>query len=220
MLPRVVLHNAVSVDGRNSGFPTDIGLYYELARQFKEDATLAGSGTILASPEMKSDDGEPESPPPTECDPQDSRPLLVIPDSRGRVRCWDMLRQAGYWRDMIAICSRSTPKEHLDYLHRRRVRVINAGNDRVDLRAALDELAARHGVKVVRADSGGTLNGVLLRMGLADEISVLIHPTLAGGDVLRSIFKDNAAAENVRLRLIHMERLRDDLVWLRYEVCR
>jgi 2,5-diamino-6-(ribosylamino)-4(3H)-pyrimidinone 5'-phosphate reductase len=33
---------------------------------------------------------------------------------------------------------------------------------------------------VVRVDSGGALNGALLRAGLVDELSLLVHPVLAG----------------------------------------
>jgi 2,5-diamino-6-(ribosylamino)-4(3H)-pyrimidinone 5'-phosphate reductase len=32
----------------------------------------------------------------------------------------------------------------------------------------------------VRVDSGGALNGALLRAGLVDEVSLLVHPVLAG----------------------------------------
>ena len=47
MLPRVILHNAVSLDGRIDGFPIDLQQYYALAATWKEDATLAGSETFL-----------------------------------------------------------------------------------------------------------------------------------------------------------------------------
>ena len=47
MLPRVILHNAVSLDGRIDGFPIDLHQYYELIATWKEDATLAGSDTFL-----------------------------------------------------------------------------------------------------------------------------------------------------------------------------
>ena len=47
MLPRVILHNAVSLDGRIDGFPMDLQQYYELISIWKEDATLAGSHTFL-----------------------------------------------------------------------------------------------------------------------------------------------------------------------------
>ncbi|MGV2831754.1 dihydrofolate reductase family protein [Myxosarcina sp. GI1(2024)] len=43
---------------------------------------------------------------------------------------------------------------------------------------------------VVRVDSGGTLNGVLLRAGVVDELHLLMHPTLVGGTSQQTFFKD------------------------------
>ncbi|MCJ7708584.1 MAG: dihydrofolate reductase family protein [Anaerolineales bacterium] len=91
----------------------------------------------------------------------------------------------------------------------------------MDLRAALEELNARHEVGVVRVDSGGTLNGVLLRAGIVDEVSLLVHPSLIGGISPRSVFRasDLALPESViPLRLDHVEQLRGGVVWLRYAV--
>jgi 2,5-diamino-6-(ribosylamino)-4(3H)-pyrimidinone 5'-phosphate reductase len=123
----------------------------------------------------------------------------------------------------VALCSRSTPSAHFEYLEQRHIDRIVAGDDHVDLRAALEELNVRYDVQVVRVDSGGTLNGVLLRAGLVDEVSVLIHPSLVGGTTPRSIFRapDLASADGViQLRLAHVEQLEGELVWLRYEVVR
>lgn len=89
------------------------------------------------------------------------------------------------------------------------------------MRAALEELNARYGVKVVRADCGGTLNGVLLREGLVDEVSLLISPSLVGGTEVRSIFiapELEAARGVIDLSLRRMERLEGDVVWLLYQV--
>ena len=219
MLPRIVLHNAVSLDGRIDHFTPDVGLFYELAARWGEGATLAGSDTLLAAPGGADADGD-DAPVPPAPAAGDTRPLLVVPDSRGRVRCWRALLGAGYWRGGVALCTRATPEAHLDYLERSGVDRIAAGEERVDLRAALDELAARYDVTLVRVDSGGTLNGVLLRAGLVNEVSLLVHPTLVGGVSPRSVFRapDLATgASAIPLRLTHVERLRDDLVWLRYE---
>jgi len=222
MLPRVILHNAVSLDGRFDWFTPDIGRFYEIASRWKEDATLVGSNTILtADVEVPEEDEEAFAP--TKQEPDDQRPLLVVPDSRGRVRSWHFLRKQPYWRDVIALCSSATPKAYLEYLEQRRIDYILAGHDHVDLRAALEELNARHGVKVVRVDSGGALNGVLLRAGLVHEVSLLIHPSLVGGTTPSSIFRasDLASADGVtQVRLTHVEQLEGDLVWLRYEVVR
>ncbi len=220
MFPRVVIFNAVSVDGRIDHYPFDIGRFYGLAAFWKEDVSLAGAGTILDT--NPNDDGADDIPDTREsAGPEDERPLLVIPDSRGRVKCWRRLRAFPYWRGMISLCSRSTPQRHIDYLREARVECIVAGEDHVDYRAALEELAERHGVRTVRVDSGGTLNGVLLRQGLVDEVSLLVHPGLVGGTSPRSIFRapDLDSPDGViPLRLMHIEQLDIDLVWLRYEV--
>ena len=104
----------------------------------------------------------------------------------------------------------------------------------MDLRAALEALNSRFGVKVVRVDAGCTLNGQLLRQGLVAEVSLLIYPSLVGGEKQSSIFRapdlpaiaaTTATADPVTgpqsvisLELLHMERLKGDVIWLRYEV--
>jgi len=93
----------------------------------------------------------------------------------------------------------------------------------VDYRAALEELNARYGVTTVRVDSGGTLNGALLREGLIHEVSLLLHPCLVGGETPRSFFRAadlDHPEDMVQLKLAHLEKLRDDVVWLIYEVVR
>jgi 2,5-diamino-6-(ribosylamino)-4(3H)-pyrimidinone 5'-phosphate reductase len=220
MLPKVILHSAVTVDGRFDGFTPDLGLFYGLVARWSEDATLCGSNTFLSAletilPEEPGDLG------PLTIDPKDTRPLLVIPDSRGRIKTWHHWRRQPYWRDYVSLCSKATPREHFDYLQKLHIHTITAGEDHVDLRAALEELNARFGVRVVRADSGGTLNGALLRAGLVNEISVLIHPALAGGTSPRSLFRapDLApGASGIPCRLKHFERLGGDVAWLIYEV--
>ncbi|KUG19762.1 5-amino-6-(5-phosphoribosylamino)uracil reductase [hydrocarbon metagenome] len=222
MLPYVIMYNAISLDGRIIGFTPDIALYYELASRWQIDAVLAGSETILAAAEeMPGDSGE-EGEPPVAA-PDDPRPLLVVPDSRGRVRNWDLWRRMPFWRDLVVLCSGRTPPDYLDYLGQERIDAIVAGDDHVDLRAALEELNARYGVRTVRLDTGGRLNGALLREGLVSEVNLLIHPALVGGTTPASIFHapDPASPEGViPLTLQHIERMRDDIVWLQYRVAR
>jgi len=222
MLPRVITYTAVSLDGRIDGFEPDVAQYYKLAPAWEEDATLAGSDTILAAPmETPPEDDAAFAPPPVA--PQDRRPLLVIADSRGRVRTWHAWRQTPYWRDALALCSQATPAEYLAYLRERHIRYIVAGAERIDFRAALEQLHREHAVRTMRVDSGGTLSGVLLRAGLVHEVSVLVHPVLAGGAAARSFFRPPNPAESdppLALRLIRSRKLAGDLLWLRYEVVR
>jgi 2,5-diamino-6-(ribosylamino)-4(3H)-pyrimidinone 5'-phosphate reductase len=223
MLPHVVLHNAVSVDGRVDWFTPDVGKFYELAAYWKEDATLAGADTLLkAYPEDRVPPEDKEAFEHEKSKPLDTRPLLVVPDSRGRIRrILPMLRHEPYWRDTLILTSKSTPRSYLEFLDQRKINCISTGNEHVDYKKALEELNSRYGVKVVRVDSGGTLNGALLRAGLVNEVSLLIHPNLVGGISPGSVYKapDLIAATGVlKLKLIRLEQPSEDVVWLRYEV--
>jgi 2,5-diamino-6-(ribosylamino)-4(3H)-pyrimidinone 5'-phosphate reductase len=223
MLPKVILHTAMSLDGRITNFPADLEMYYSLAARRIPDAILFGSETVLAavrdspSLEVPSEHEEMFTPPKNAV--TDPRPLLVIADSRGRVRCWDAIRKWPYMRDLLAICSSSTPQEYLSYLAEKQITQIIAGDDRIDMCSALEALNARYGVKVVRVDSGGTLNSVLLNSGLVDEVSVLIHPFLAGGKPDPTIFdplKAGIPDLQIPLKLYRYKVLEHGIIWARY----
>ena len=223
MRPRVIIHNAISLDGRIDRFAVDLGLYYEIAGRFEEDATLVGSETLLQSPEgaaFLDEPAEGADPLPGKKE-DDGRALLVVPDSRGRIRNWDFLRRRPYWRDVLVLGASLTPAEHFERLKKQGVPYFIAGRERVDFAAALEALYKRYDVRTVRVDSGGTLNGVLLRAGLVDEVSLLIHPLLVGGPSLKSVFEtpDSGSEASPRpLRLTHLEKLAGDVVWVRYKI--
>lgn len=224
MLPKVILHIATSLDGRITNFPADLETYYTLAAQWNPDAILFGSETVLtAVRDNPSLDVPPEHeemfrPPEGGKDP---RPLLVIADSRGRIRCWDAIRKWPYMRDLLAFCSGSTPEEYLSYLEERKIGAIVAGTDRIDMRGALGMLNREYGVETVRIDSGGTLNSVLLQAGVVSEVSVLIHPFLAGGRAEPTMFDpEKAGFSDLQVPLTHTgtEVMGNGLIWARYTV--
>lgn len=212
----VVVHNSVSADGGVEGFDVDVGLHYGLASTFDADVHLVGSETMLAAG-METDDAANAAPEPVSDDTDDRRPLLAVVDSRGRVRSWAALRQAPHWRDrMVALCSHATPADYLDHLATHHVDHLIAGDRHVDLAAALAALERDYDAKRVLVDSGGTLNGALLRAGLVDEVSLLVHPQLASAS--SSVFRTAEPAAAVGLRLAGVEQPGYDIVWLRYDV--
>jgi 2,5-diamino-6-(ribosylamino)-4(3H)-pyrimidinone 5'-phosphate reductase len=216
MLPYIILHNAISLDGKVTGFDADIGAYYELVSTWKEDATLVGADTMLSAPDEipAEDDSAFQSWPQME---NETRPLLVIPDSHGRVRCWHYFKSLPYWRGGIALCSKTTLPEHLSYLDARGIVRVTAGDTHIDMRAALAELYKNHAVKTIRMDSGGTLNGIMLSAGLVSEISLLIHPQLVANPEIKSFLITHQPC-GARLELMKVEKRGDALVWLRYRV--
>jgi riboflavin biosynthesis pyrimidine reductase len=62
--------------------------------------------------------------------------------------------------------------------------VIVAGDERVDVERAIDELGAR-GAQVVLCEGGPSLNGQLVAAGIIDELCLSFAPLVAGGDSAR-----------------------------------
>ena len=219
MKPKVIIYNAVSLDGRTSGFTVDMGLFYSLAQEWGENATLAGCDTLLNAPdEIPEDDGsEIAIITPNEDDP---RPILVVPDSRGRLRSWHYWRKQPYWKDFVSLSTKNTPARHIEYLMSRGIKTVIAGNEHVDYGQALEELNRRFGVAAVRVDSGGTLNGVLLRAGLVDEIHLLVHPLLAGGIDQKTFFRDITpeGTGEIPLKFMRSELYSEKFLLLSYAV--
>lgn len=227
--PHVVVYNEVSIDGRVVGFRTDPGRYYTLSFRWRADANLMGSRTALAfgPPESPADQARVVPDPPRKAVypgfedlVHDPLPLLVVPDSAGRVRSWIHAQAEPWWRGIVVLVTASTPSDYLDYLDRRGIEHHVVGDSRVDLTAALDLLAERHGVTLVRTDSGGSLNGALLEAGLVDEIALLLDPVVSGdpeGQGLVTLSRP-LAPEGVRLELVELDRLDDGTLWLRYTV--
>jgi len=218
MLPKVILHTEVSVDGRMDWMSDDNFLYYRMIADWKLDAMITGSNTMLvAYPEP--DTPEAQAAPPPEKAPGLQR-LLVV-DSRGRLHCWRQMQQSEWWGEVTLLCSRATPAEYVEAIKRLGVDIIVAGEEQVDLRAALEEAHVRYGIDVVRTDSGGILHGALLRAGLVDEVRVLLNPCLVGGVSPRSLFVApdlEAKSGLIPLRLLEVKNIEGDFVALRYAV--
>jgi 2,5-diamino-6-(ribosylamino)-4(3H)-pyrimidinone 5'-phosphate reductase len=203
--PHVVVHVAVTLDGATTGFDPDVGRFYALARTWMEDVTLAGADTILTQEEVLADAPRPG--------PAADAPLLAVVDGRGRVRQWEALRDCGHWSGVLALRAAATPAD----VRGRPEREIVTGGERVDLAAALAALGQREGARVVRVDSGGALIGALLGGGLVDELSLLIHPCVAGAASDRA-WCGAAPVPTLALERLASEAFEDGLVWLRYRV--
>jgi 2,5-diamino-6-(ribosylamino)-4(3H)-pyrimidinone 5'-phosphate reductase len=111
----------VSLNGCSTGFDVDVSRFYSLLRTWREDITLTGADTILAQ--------EPELAAAPRPGPTRSAPLLVVVDSRRRVREWEALRDCGYWSDVLPLRAAFKPP-----VGDPPVPELVVGSDRVDLR--------------------------------------------------------------------------------------
>jgi 2,5-diamino-6-(ribosylamino)-4(3H)-pyrimidinone 5'-phosphate reductase len=221
MLPYVFIHNEISLDGRMDWMLDDQALYYQTIDRWPVDAMLSGSNTILAAlPEMLAHNPTEEFTPAAK-NFTDERQLLVVTDSRGRIQQWAAVRNQLYWRDVVVLCSQATPRAYLDNLREQQVDFIVAGEELVDLRAALTELRSEYRVESIRVDSGGILNGALLRAGLVNGLKIILNPCLTGGISPKTLFvaPDLPSRKGVYpLVLKNFEELRDGYLLLEYQV--
>ena len=106
MLPYIILHNSISLDGSLLNFEVNMNLHYQIAGKFKPDAHLIGSNTIKtgiemfgsAPPEERNDFKKPYR--------DKTLPYWIIPDTTGILK--DLLHEVTrfeYCKDVIILIS-------------------------------------------------------------------------------------------------------------------
>jgi 2,5-diamino-6-(ribosylamino)-4(3H)-pyrimidinone 5'-phosphate reductase len=217
MLPKVVIHNSVSLDGSLTGFEPDMQLHYQIAGSYKPDAHLIGSNTVKVGVELYEEEVPVEEQRDFEKPSRDrSLPLWVIPDTSGALKALlHTCRRFKYCRDVIVLVSEETPEDYIDYLRARRYDFHVVGKRHVDLRRSLELLSEKYGVKSMLADTGRILSNLLLEQGLASELSLLIHSVIVGKDAY-GIF--SGIGKGFSLKLRKQKVLGKGFVWLVYAI--
>jgi len=198
-----------------TGFVPDLGAHYGVAGELACDAHLVGSRTMVTGLQMEEAAAEPpaEDVPPVG---RDEQPWWFIVDSGGALQgSLHRLRAFPGLRDVVVMVASDTPQEYRDYLAAGDYATIERGQNRVDLPAALAEMAARFGVGRVMVDSGPVLTTILLDQGLVDEVSLVIHPAVVGSAGER-LFA--AAQTPVSLERRGLSELADGVLHVRYRV--
>jgi 2,5-diamino-6-(ribosylamino)-4(3H)-pyrimidinone 5'-phosphate reductase len=55
MLPKVIVHNSISLDGSLTNFEPNMELHYQIAGSYKPDANLIGSNTVKTGLKLYND---------------------------------------------------------------------------------------------------------------------------------------------------------------------
>ena len=164
MLPKVIIFDNISLDGRIDGFDIDNELYYNVANGWSLDSVLMSNNALLKKFQSKHGNENKVTDYNVDgIDGVDNRLLLVVPDNQGKIRIWDEILKTDFFRDILVLCSRFTSQEYLDFLEERYIKYMIIGYDEINLGTALEELNTQFGVKNLRVESGGKLNGLLLR---------------------------------------------------------
>ncbi|GGM64675.1 2,5-diamino-6-(ribosylamino)-4(3H)-pyrimidinone 5'-phosphate reductase [Halarchaeum rubridurum] len=177
------------------------------------DAVMVGVGTVLADdPSLTVDDAELVAEREERGAPP--QPTRVVADSTARTPP-DARVLDGSAPTVVLVAS-SAPAERVAAIEDAGATVVSAGAERVDLPAAVDELAAR-GLVDVMVEGGGELIFSLFEASLVDELSVYVGSTLIGGrDAPTLADGEGFVADYPDLDLVGVERI-DDGVLLRYD---
>lgn len=217
MLPKVIIHNSLSIDSSLTNFEPNMDLHYQIAGNYKPEAHLIGSNTAKIGVTLFCD-GIPKEEKEDFQKPQrcNTLPYWVMIDTKGALKgILHIARRFEFSRDVIVLISEKTPKEYVQYLKERNYDYCIAGKDHVDLKTALEILAKDYAVKTVLTDTGRILNNLLLNEGLVSEISLLIHPLIVGKNAYPLFSEVN---KTLNLTLQKKETFDNGFVWLVYKV--
>jgi 2,5-diamino-6-(ribosylamino)-4(3H)-pyrimidinone 5'-phosphate reductase len=217
MLPKIIIHNSISIDGSLTNFEPNMGLHYQIAGNYKPDAHLIGSNTIKKGIELYGDGVPKEEKKDFEKQKRDKDlPYWVIIDSHSHLKgLLHTCRRFEFCRDVIVLVSEKTPKTYLNHLKKRNYDYLIVGKDCVNLIKALELLSSKYKIKTILTDTGRILGNLLLNQGFVSEISLLIHPIIVGNKSY-TMFSD--IDKNLKLKLLKKEILEKQYVWLVYKV--
>jgi 2,5-diamino-6-(ribosylamino)-4(3H)-pyrimidinone 5'-phosphate reductase len=216
MLPKIILHNSISVDGSLVDFDVNMGLHYRIAGDYKPDGHLIGSNTVKTGIEMEGGIPPEDSNDFNKPDRDAALPYWVIPDTSGKLmNLLHGLRRFEFCRDVVVLISKSTPQDYITYLEKRDYDHHVVGEGYIDINRGLELLSDKYNVRTLLTDTGSILGSLLLDLGVVTEISLLIHPVIVGNEAY-NMFEH--VQKKLQLRLVKKEFFNGDYIWVVYDV--
>lgn len=228
--PYIICHMMQPIDGKiATGVPDKefimdfFDVYTQTEQQLEAKVWLFGRKTASAF-------GEPESTPLSEVDtdiPEADYVVTsvhdtyaVVVDGRGVLR-WNKnyIHLSNQENDfqLVTIVSAQTPKQYLQYLKNKKISYITCGDQEIDFNHAMIKLKKLFNIEKMLLEGGGSFNGSMMNHRLIDEISLLLLPRVLNKKNAPSLFDFPSTEVNTtNLALQDVQRLRDDVLWLRY----
>lgn len=235
MRPKIICHMIGSIDGRlvpdrwtplHAGAEQDtiLKVYEATAARLDAQGWIVGRKTMAAmvsgTARTTSATETPQTRRPHIGNRQD-RPVAVAVDPAGKLHYGADPAGAEH---RVAILGEKVSDEYLAELREDGVSYLFAGSDGQNLSAAMATLGDGFGIQTMLLEGGGIINGAFLKADLIDEISLLVYPGIDGLAGISSIFEyhgasaDELPAAGRRLRLVSVETLEADILWIRYAV--
>lgn len=225
MKPYVICHMLGSVDGRIKqdiwGFKDHHKYFEETAAQIEADAWLVGRVTMqeFSSKQQYALSPAKEAIPKEDfVAGQPVKSFAVVIDPSGKC-FWDTNMVST--EHVIEVLTEQVPNGYLEHLRSKNVSYIFGGKEELDLDLILQKLYSLFGIRTVRIDGGGHVNGSFLKAGLIDEFSLVLAPVADGTIGSPTVFEAEEGYGNRRathFKIKSVEQIYEDFLWIRYLV--
>ena len=226
--PYIICHMTMSLDGKVTGeflrraeHPKVSEIYYQINRDYKADAYACGRVTMEGSftggwyPDLS--EFEPAYSPMDYLVDEVTGFYAVAFDTHGRLgwkanRIIDVDEDPGYDKaQIIEVLTHDIDLRYLTYLQSMEIPYIFAGDTKIDMEEALFKLRSYFGIKTLLLEGGSILNGAFQRVGVIDELSLVVDPVIGGEG--KTLCMDSKVEE---YRLIDLKN-HDGILWLNYK---
>jgi riboflavin biosynthesis pyrimidine reductase len=224
--PYVICHMLPSVDGRIVTANWDLGPAGTAAYE-KTAATFDADAWIIGRVSMEPYAGKTRVPRRKSQEPIERTDFVVKTDAESYAIAIDPSGKLT-WRSnaiddehVITILTESVSDDYLAFLQEQGVSYLFGGKTKIDLKKVLEKLYARFRIRKLLLEGGGKINGSFLAADLIDELSILVGPIADGSIGTPTLFDAKERRGPARnLRLLSVEKLKGDIVWLRYKAKR
>lgn len=218
---RVVVNAAMSADGKLStrerkqveiSGPEDFDRVDQLRAE--SDAVMVGVGTVLADdPSLTLESKERKTQRTEEGRP--ANPARVVADSQ--IRTPPDATVLNSEAETYLLVSEAAPTDFVAQMVESGATVITAGENRVDLTGAVEQLSA-HGIDQLMVEGGGEIIFSLFESRLVDRLSVFVGPVVIGGREAPTLADGAGFVEEFpKLELDTVERVGEGVL-LQYDV--
>jgi riboflavin biosynthesis pyrimidine reductase len=195
--------------------------FEEPAAKIKADAWLVGRVTMqeFSSKKLLPKTGGRVSVPKEDfVAPIQSKTFAVVIDPSGKCT-WDTNMVST--EQVIEVLTEKVSGRYLQHLREKNVSYIFGGEKSLDLNLVLRKLYKLFGIKTLRIDGGGHVNGSFLKAGLIDEFSLVLAPIADGTIGAPTVFEAAKGYEGrkaTRFKLKSVKKIYEDFLWIRYDV--
>lgn len=224
MKPHVICHMFGSLDGKIRqtiwGLKDPHKYFEEPAAKIKADAWLVGRVTMEEFSSKKKHRLPKAMANISKVDyvaERKAKMFAVVIDPKGKC-FWDTNMVST--EQVIEVLTEQVSLRYLSHLREKKVSYIFGGRKELDLKLVLNKLNKLFGIKRVRIDGGGHVNGAFLKAGLIDEFSLVLAPIADGTTGSLSVFeveKEYGKRKATHFRLKSVKRVYGDFLWIRYE---